>query len=55
MELSSELNGKNKISLKPPLDALVIMWSCENISQGQINKILRKAIEILGSISEVMR
>jgi hypothetical protein len=54
VELCSELQGKKRIALKPPLDTPTIMWSHENISQGHISGILRKELSLLGSTSEVI-
>jgi hypothetical protein len=36
VEAHSELQGKKRVFLKPPMDSPAIMWSHELISQGHI-------------------
>jgi hypothetical protein len=52
MEICSELWGKKRVSIKPPLATPTIAWSHESITQGHISEILRKEITLLGSTSK---
>jgi hypothetical protein len=52
VDICSELWGEKQFSLKPPLATPEIAWSHESISQGHINRRLRKELVLLGSTSE---
>jgi hypothetical protein len=52
VEARSELRGKKRVALKPPMDAPTITWSQELIAQGHIKG---RVSTLLSSTSEFER